>query len=200
MDTPAEDVPNFGLEPARLCSPEPPAPANVRAEVDGVDSAGIRAEGMHWRPPNAAREAGPARPQGAGARRRRRCQGCVQVGRGTAGCRGPSGGGTESERGGNPLPGAVRAPGGGRAAPTCGVRAASGTCAVAADSRGSGAAGTAGGRGAGKEAGPERGPRRRPELRAGIRVGPAGVGRGGARPGASPRRLNAPAGEEVSGL
>lgn len=49
--------------------------------------------------------------------------------------------------------GAVRAPGGGRAAPTCGVRTASGTCAVAADSRGSGAAGTTGGRGAGKRQG-----------------------------------------------
>lgn len=60
--------------------------------------------------PGASREAGPAGPPGSGARRRRLCQGPVQVGRGAASCPGPTGGGTERESSGNQTPaGAWRA-------------------------------------------------------------------------------------------
>ena len=193
MDTPADDALNFGLEPARLCSPEPPAPAKVRAQVDGVDSAGIWAEGMHWRPPNAARETGPARPQGAGARRRRRCQGCVQVGRGMA-CTGRREEGRKMSAAETRCRWSCarprRRPRGSYLWREGGLR----------NLRGGG--GFSGLRrswhrwrqGSREEAGPEWGPRRRPELRAGIRAGLTGVGRGGARQGKSPRRLDAPAG------
>ena len=82
----------------------------MSAEVVSIDSAGTRDEGVHRRTPEAAREAAPARPHGAGVRRRRHCQGSVQVGRGAASCPGPAGGGTERERTGNRLPRELCAP------------------------------------------------------------------------------------------
>lgn len=134
-DTPAEDALNFGLEPSAALRSRATCGKSARAQVDGVDSAGIRAEGMHWRPPNAAKEAGPARPQGSW------CPSPTPLPRlrpswaGRARCR-RTVGRTESERGGNPLPLELCAPpAAGRAAPRSGLRAASGTCAVAADSR-----------------------------------------------------------------
>lgn len=95
---------------AALRATQPPAPARVSAEVVSVDSAGTWDEGVHRRTPEAAREAAPARPHEAGARRRRHCQRSVQVGRGAASCPRLAGGGTESERSGNRLPRELCAP------------------------------------------------------------------------------------------
>ncbi|TKC37512.1 hypothetical protein EI555_006154, partial [Monodon monoceros] len=100
----------LGIPNAALRATQPPAPARVSAEVVSVDSAGTRDEGVHRRTPEAAREAAPARPHEAGARRRRHCQGSVQVGRGAASCPRLAGGGTESERSGNRLPRELCAP------------------------------------------------------------------------------------------
>ena len=88
-----------------LRSRQPLALTKVRAEVVSVRSAGTRDQGLHRRPRGAAREAGPARPHGAGAGRQRHCQGPVQLGRGAASCLGLAGGGAEGERGGIQAPG-----------------------------------------------------------------------------------------------
>ena len=164
----------------RLCR----NPGRRRAQEDpgGCQGGRSREAARSWRPPPAPLPrfrpswAGSGQLPGAGGRRD----------------------GARAHR--KPAPaGALRAPAAARLLPVGRGRPAAGTCALAANSRGSGAAGTAGGRGGGKEGGPEWGPRRRPELGAGIRAGPGGVGRGGVGPGASRRKLAAISGQEVSG-
>lgn len=89
-----------------LRSGRQPVPANVRAQVVGVHC-------KHWtgrralEPPTQAREAGPARPHGAGARCCCGCQGPVQAGRGEASCPRLAGGRTEGEGSGNRTPAGV---------------------------------------------------------------------------------------------
>lgn len=97
-------------EPARLCAPGSARPGNSARRSWSAST--LRELGPKARTggPQAAKEAGPAGPPGAGARRRRLCQGPVRAGLGAASCPGPAGGGTEGERRGNQTPaGAWRA-------------------------------------------------------------------------------------------
>lgn len=75
---PAEGDPHLGLEPGWLCAPAASRPEeSVRPSCCGVRSAGTGRAGARGRPPGPwGGEAGPVKPQGAGASR---CQGPVQV-------------------------------------------------------------------------------------------------------------------------
>ena len=98
------------LAPARLCAPGSARPGKSTAR--SLSASTLQELGPKARTggPGASREAGPAGPPRSGARRRRLCQGPVQVGRGAASCPGPAGGGTERESSGNQTPaGAWRA-------------------------------------------------------------------------------------------
>lgn len=181
-------------EPARLCAPGSARPGNSARRSWSAST--LRELGPKARTggPQAAKEAGPAGPPGAGARRRRLCQGPVRAGRGAASCPGPAGGGTEGERRGNQTPaGAWRArrrrgsylwDEGGR-----GHLRGDGGFSGLGCSWHSWRRGRRGGRAWGGPA-----LRRRPELEARIRPGLAGVGRGGAGSGCVAAQAGRPRG------
>lgn len=92
--------PQYPLEPAGLCAPGSARPGKSARRSWSASTLLEPGPKARTGGPRAAREAGPAGPPGAGARRQRLCQGPVRAGRGAASCAG-SVGGTEGEGSGN---------------------------------------------------------------------------------------------------